>query len=102
MKIDLTGVDVVNNTARKRFELNVDGKTAVTEYMTPGDKIIFTHTEVPIGLEGNGIASLLAKAALEWAKEQNLKVMPLCPYVAGYIKRHPEWKAFLLEGFRVD
>lgn len=102
MKIDLSTVEVVNNKPAKRFELIVNGQTAVTEYMTPGDKIIFTHTEVPIGLEGNGIASLLAKTALEWAKEQRLKVMPLCPYVAGYIKRHPEWKPFLLNGFRVD
>lgn len=102
MEIDLSAVEVVNNRDRNRFELKVDGKTAVTEYMTPGNKIIFTHTEVPRGLEGNGIASLLAKTALEWAKEEGKKIMPLCPYVAGYIKRHPEWKSLLLEGFRVD
>lgn len=101
MKIDLSKATVTNNSDKKRFEIKVDGYLAVTEYMTPGDKIIFTHTEVPAALEGNGIASLLAKTALEWAKEQGLKVMPLCPYVAGYIKRHPEWKALLLEGFRV-
>lgn len=102
MKIDLSTLEVVNNEAKKRFELKAGGQVAVTEYMTPGDKIIFTHTEVPLGLEGNGIASLLARAALEWAKEQGFKVMPLCPYVAGYIRRHPEWKPLLLEGFRVD
>ena len=102
MKIDLSAVEIFNNKARNRFELSVEGQTAVTEYMMPGDKIIFTHTEVPVALEGNGVAGLLAKTALEWAKEQGLKVMPLCPYVAGYIKRHPEWKALLLEGFRVD
>lgn len=102
MNIDLSALEVVNNEAKKRFEITVGGQTAVTEYMTPGDKIIFTHTEVPVGLEGNGIASLLARTALEWAKEKGLKVMPLCPYVAGYIRRHPEWKALLLKGFRVD
>ncbi|MCB0558148.1 MAG: N-acetyltransferase [Lewinellaceae bacterium] len=59
--------------------------------------VIFVTTE-----EGNGIASLLAKTALEWAKEEGKKVMPLCPYIAEYIKGHPEWKSMLLEGFRVD
>ncbi|MCO6487760.1 MAG: N-acetyltransferase [Phaeodactylibacter sp.] len=102
MKIDLSTVKVVHNQNKRRFELTVNGQTAVMEYMVPGDKIIFTHTEVPIGLEANGIAGLLAKTALEWAREQGLKVMPLCPYVAGYIRRHPEWKPLLLNGFRVD
>lgn len=69
--------------------------------MISGEKIIFTHTEVPKALEGTGLGSMLAKAALNYAKDHQLKVMPLCPFMAGYIKRHPEWKELLLPGFNV-
>jgi len=99
MKIDPEKIEVIQNTAKNRFEVTIDGQTAVTEYMLPGDKIIFSHTEVPEALEGNGIASKLAQTALEYARTENLKVMPLCPYVAAYIRRHPEYKDLVLPGY---
>lgn len=101
MKIDPTLIQVVNNTERKRFEVSVDRHTAVTEYMLAGNRIIFTHTEVPVELEGNGIGARLAQTALTYAREQQLKVMPLCPYIAGYIRKHPEYRDLVLEGFNV-
>jgi hypothetical protein len=102
MAIDKSTLEVVNNTEKRRFEVQAEGHTATSDYMISGPKIIFTHTEVPRALEGNGIAGMMAKAGLHFAKEKGLKVMPLCPFMAGYIKRHPEWKDILLEGFKVD
>lgn len=101
MKIDPNEIKVINNAGRKRFEVRFGEHTAVSEYMRAGDRIIFTHTEVPKEMEGNGIAGKLAREGLEFAREQNLKVMPLCPYVAGYIRRHPEYRELLLAGFNV-
>lgn len=101
MKIDPNLIQVVNNTERKRFEVVIDQYTAVAEYMLVGDRIIFTHTEVPVELEGNGIGARLAQTALDYAREQQRKVMPLCPYIAGYIRRHPEYRDLVLDGFRV-
>lgn len=101
MDIDRSKLVAENDTAKRRFVVAVEDHKAVSEYMISGPKIIFTHTEVPIALEGNGIGGILAKAALNFAKEQNLKVMPLCPFMASYIKRHPEWKSILLPGFSV-
>lgn len=101
MKIDSSEIQVINNTQRKRFEVQIDEHLAISEYMLVQDRIIFTHTEVPVALEGNGIGSRLAKAALEYAREQGLKVMPLCPYIASYIRRHPEYRPLLLPGFNV-
>ena len=101
MKIDPSQIQVSNNTERKRFEVKVDDHLAVSEYMLVKERIIFTHTEVPEALEGNGIGSMLARTALEYAREKGLKVMPLCPYIASYIRKHPEYRPLLLAGFNV-
>ena len=101
MQIDHTSLEVHHNTDRKRFEIHVNGHKGVVEYMLAGDRIIFTHTEVDVALEGQGIAALLAKTGLEYAQAQQLKVMPLCPYVAGYMKRHSEYQPLLAPGFHV-
>lgn len=95
-------ITIEHQPDQKRFAVILENGTAYTAYMVVGEKIIFTHTEVPIGHEGKGIGSVLAKTALDYARAQNLKVMPICPYVGGYIKKHPEYKDLLQDGFRVD
>jgi predicted GNAT family acetyltransferase len=91
---------VVHNTAAKRFEISLDGKIAFSKYLLVGEKIIIEHTEVPVELEGKGIASLIVRTALDYARAQKLKVMPLCPFTAGFIHRHPEYQDLVLEGYR--
>ena len=91
---------VVHNTAAKRFEISLDGKIAFSKYLLVGEKIIIEHTEVPAELEGKGIASLMVRTALDYARAQKLKVMPLCPFTAGFIHRHPEYQDLVLEGYR--
>ena len=97
-----TDVDlpVVHNTAAKRFEINLDGKIAFSKYLLAGEKIIIEHTEVPVELEGKGIAGRIVRTALDYARAQKLKVMPLCPFTAGFIHRHPEYQDLVLEGYR--
>lgn len=58
------------------------------------------HTDVPAALGNRGIASTLAKFALDWAKEQNKKVMVYCPFVAAYLKRHPEYNLLIDKNYR--
>jgi len=101
MTLDPSQYNVLNNTERRRFELQVEGKTAVAEYIKTTQKLFLTHTEVPKGLEGKGIASQLAKTALQFARDHQLRVMPLCPYMAGYMKRHPEWQDLLADGVNI-
>ena len=100
MSIQKEEITILNNEAKSQFEAHVQGHIAVTEYRIVKNRVIFTHTEVPVGLEGQGIASKLAKAALDFAKQGELVVMPLCPFIAGYIHRHPEYKPLVLPGFR--
>lgn len=82
--------DVQNNEAEGRYELEVDGQLAIAVYENRDGALVFTHTEVPQALEGQGVASRLIKAALADARRQDLKVVPLCEFVATYIERHPE------------
>jgi len=91
---------VVHNIAAKRFEINLDGKIAFSKYLLAGEKIIIEHTEVPLELEGRGIAGRIVRTALDYARARKLKVMPLCPFTAGFIHRHPEYQDLVLEGYR--
>ena len=100
MSINVQELVVTNNEAKKRFEIDLgDGDLAMIEYMIAGEWIVYTHTEVPEKYEGMGIASHMAKTALNYAVEKELRIQPLCPYIAMYIRRHPEYQPITL-GYR--
>jgi predicted GNAT family acetyltransferase len=83
--------DVVHNSDAHRFEVRDGDAIAVLEYqMVPG-RIVFTHTGVPKELEGRGVAGALVRTGLEHARRHDLAVRPVCPYVAAYLARHPEY-----------
>jgi len=88
--------DVRNNTALHRFELEVEGGLAAAYYQLAPGVITFTHTEVPQSLSGRGIGSRLARGALEAVRAQGLKVVARCPFIGGYIAKHPEFADLLL------
>lgn len=90
-----------NNGAKHRYELMTDGHLSIVEYMITGNDVYLTHTEVPPVLEGRGIGSEIVSKALEDIKSRNMKLVPLCPFVAVYIKRHPEWNDLIKEGFKI-
>ena len=81
---------MIHNESEHRFEITADGETAVLEYRLQPGAIVFVHTEVPVPLEGQGLGSRLASAGLEFARDKDLTVIPLCPFVSSYIARHPE------------
>lgn len=88
-------VEVQRNEAAHQYETIVDASPAIIQYEEDGDRIILLHTAVPEALEGRGIGSTLARAALEDARERNLTVVPNCPFVRAYIQRHPEYESLL-------
>ena len=86
--------DIKINLEASRFEIALDDDAvAILEYKIAGRNIIFTHTEVPVGFEGQGIAGKLAHVAMEYARSEGYKVQALCPFVAAYVRRHPEYHA---------
>ena len=82
---------VRDNSERSRFELDVDGHLAFSNYKRTGNVITFMHTEVPKELGGRGIGSTLVRGALDIARAQGLKVAAQCPFVLAYLDKHPEY-----------
>ena len=97
---EMRNLTIENNQAAHRWEAHVDQYVAVAEYRRRGNTIFFIHTEVPHELEGQGVASKLIKTALDEARAQQLAVVPFCPFVAGYIRRHPDYKALVHPDYR--
>jgi uncharacterized protein len=85
-----------DNTARSRYELEVDGEVAFIDHVGEGDAVAFTHTEVPKSMEGKGIGSRLVRGALDDARRRGFKVVPRCPFVQEYAARHPEYQDIVL------
>ena len=89
--MDYDTIEVKNNPEAQRYEVSIDEHVAVLTYTKRAKHITFLHTGVPAELEHHGIANKLAQAALEDARTQKLTVTPMCPFVASYIRHHPEY-----------
>ncbi len=92
---------LIDNKEAKQYQFLVDGYTAKVEYILAEDKIFLTHTEVPKPLGGRGLGSILVKSVLEEIKKRELTLVPLCPFVALYIKRHPEFLKLVMRGINI-
>jgi predicted GNAT family acetyltransferase len=84
-------IEVSNDQATRRFAAHIDGKTAFLAYRRMPGKLVPVHTEVPTEFAGHGIGSKLVRAGIEFAREQGLAVVPLCPFAIEYIRRHQEY-----------
>lgn len=98
--VDLDEVEVRNNEEAQQYEAEVNGDLAFIRYERRDNSIIFIHTQVPEALEGHGIAAKMAKTALDDARARHLAVIPLCPYVASYIRRHPDYAGMVPAEYR--
>lgn len=90
MPDDSPVLTVQHRPEAQRFEAWVDGLLCEASYRRMGEVVVLHHTGVPRALEGRGIAARLVAAALAHARENGLKVVPSCSYVAAYMRRHPE------------
>ena len=89
---DSDDVRVADAPADSRFEIRVGGELAgFVTYRRHPDYIVFVHTEIFDKWEGHGLGSKLARAALDWARAEGLRVVPRCPFIAAYIKGHAEY-----------
>jgi hypothetical protein len=86
---------VVDNPERSRFELQEQGLVAFADYRLQGDRMVIPHVEAPPALRGTGTAGRLMTGALDLIRERGLQVVPVCPYAAAFIRRHPEYQDLL-------
>lgn len=87
----------LNNDAHAHnFEMTVEGHRAFIDYQLKHDKIFLMHTEVPVELEGHGVAGTMVERALHYIEEHGWKIVPYCAYIKSYLKRHPEWERLVV------
>jgi len=82
--------NVTDNTARQRFELEIDGQIVFADYRRQGNVVIVPHVEAPPALRGSGASGQLMEGMLALLRGRGEKIVPTCSYAAAYIRRHEE------------
>ena len=100
MKPQFETIPLVKNENKRRFEIQLNGYYSFTNYGEFGSQIALVHTETAPELEGQGVASALVEKTLNYLEEHHIKLLPFCPFVFAYIKRHPDWKRIVSKGFK--
>jgi predicted GNAT family acetyltransferase len=82
---------VRDNPAELRYEALRDGTlVGVVRYRFEPGAVVLVHTEVDAAVEGTGVGSRLVRGAFDDIRERGLRLVPVCPFVADYLHRHPE------------
>jgi uncharacterized protein len=85
-------VRVQDNPEELRYELRLDGKLAgEIRYRRQPGSVVLVHTDVEPSLEGRGLGAVLVRGALDDIRSRGERVVPFCPFVRAYIRRHPEY-----------
>ena len=94
---------IIDNPEHHRYEIRVDDELAgFVQYRRREGLIALIHTEIDTRFEGRGLASQLTAAVLDEARAAGVWVLPFCPFVNGYISRHPEYADLVPEEFRAE
>ena len=100
MKPEFEQLALYKNEDSTRFELTVDGYTAFIDYKERNSIITLIHTESPEELAGRGVATALIEKTLIYLEQNNYELIPLCPLVFAYIKRHADWVKIVREDYK--
>ncbi len=85
-------ISVTDNPSELRYELHLDSELAgQIRYRRQPDAVVLVHTEVEPRFEGHGLGRRLVQGALDDLRARGLALVPLCPFVADFIGRHPEY-----------
>lgn len=99
MKPEFETIPLVKNEEKKRFEIEVNGHYAFINYGETNTEIALVHTETEPELAGTGAASAVVEKTLKFIENSGKTLLPFCPYVFAFIKRHPEWKRIVDKNF---
>jgi predicted GNAT family acetyltransferase len=91
MKLDLEKLEVTHNEANHTFEVWIDGYLSKLDYIQDDKNFVITHVGVNPQFRGQGLAGKIVEAGLEYAKQNSLRVVPMCSYAAAFIRRHPQY-----------
>ncbi len=99
--VDLNTLQLIDEEESRQFVLVIDGHRARMEYDRSSDRIFLTHVLVPPVLEGHDVAAVLTEKVLTWVEAKGMKLVPYCPYVKAYLRRHTAWQRLLLKGVQI-
>lgn len=100
--MDLSQFTTINNKDKNRFELRVQEHLGRIDYIINKTELIFlVHVEVDRKLQGMGVATKMLQDVFYYIEQQNMKMVPLCPFIASYLKRHPEYQYLLAKGYHI-
>lgn len=92
MTTDKTGAEATVTTEPRRYTIAVEGKTVgLADYADRGDQRVFFHTEIDPEFGGRGLATILLEEALEEARSEGKRIVPVCSMVSTVLKKHPEF-----------
>lgn len=97
MKPEFENISLVK--AEKRFEIEFNEHYAFIDYRETTHQIALVHTEADPELAGTGAAAAVVEKTLNYIEESGKKLLPFCPFVFAFIKKHPEWKRIVDEKF---
>ena len=89
--------EVIHEKDNERFIIYSEDKKSFVEYRLSENEIDLYHTYTDPGLRGKGLAAQVVRAAFEYAKENDLKVVPTCSYVQSFVRRYDEYKELVVD-----
>ena|SRR6218665_3622240 len=92
MKPEFEAIPLKDNKEANRYEMVFENHLSLIEYELKGEAIYILHTEVSPALEGRGAGTAIVEKVLADIEKRGLALVPLCPFVVAYIKRHPQWE----------
>ena len=92
MKAEFESTPLIKNDGAKRFEMEIDGHLAFINFGEYSSHLALVHTESPQALAGRGAGSAIVEKTLQWSKDNGYSILPYCPFIFTFIKRHQEWK----------
>lgn len=101
LKVDLTDLPLIDEEESRQFVMVVGGHRARMEYDRTPDRIFLTHLLVPPAIEGQDVAAVLTEKVLNWVESKRMKLVPYCPYVKTYLRRHTAWQRLLVKGVQI-
>lgn len=85
-------IEILDNPEEQRFEAHLGGRLlGIAEYEAGEGSIVFVHTEVLPDAEGMGVGSALARGALDATRSSGRRIVPECPFITSYVRRHHDW-----------
>ena len=91
MQVDLDKLQITHNEENDAFEVWIDGHLSKLDYIRDGKNFVITHVGVYPEHRGQGLAAKIVEAGLQYAKDNSLRVIPMCSYAAAYIRRNPQY-----------